>query len=156
MRIDVVSIFPDYLAPLGLSLVGKACETGLIDLRVHDLRSWTTDRHRTVDDTPFGGGAGMVMRPDVWATALDDVLAAPAGARSADAPPEVAGTAAGTVLVIPTPSGRPFTQELAGELADAERLVFACGRYEGIDARVAERFAATGRVLEVSIGDYVL
>ena len=139
MRIDVVSIFPEYLAPLQLSLVGKAVTSGLLDLAVHDLRSWATDRHRTVDDTPFGGGAGMVMRPDVWGTALDDVLTP------------------GATLVVPTPSGETFTQRLAETLAASPQLVFACGRYEGIDARVAERHRREGvDVREVSIGDYVL
>ncbi|MDM7832692.1 tRNA (guanosine(37)-N1)-methyltransferase TrmD [Cellulomonas edaphi] len=140
MRIDVVSIFPDYLAPLGLSLVGKARESGLLDLRVHDLRDWTTDRHRTVDDTPFGGGAGMVMRPDVWGRALDDVLDD------------------GAHLLIPTPSGEPLTQRTAEALATEQHLVIACGRYEGIDARVAEHYRARPgvRVSEFSIGDYVL
>ncbi|ROS28087.1 tRNA (guanosine(37)-N1)-methyltransferase TrmD [Cellulomonas sp. PhB150] len=140
MRIDVVSIFPGYLAPLDLSLVGKARETGLLDLRVHDLRDWTTDRHRTVDDTPFGGGAGMVMRPDVWGTALDDVLDD------------------GAHLLIPTPSGEPLTQRTAEALATEQHLVIACGRYEGIDARVAEHYRSRPgvRVTEFSIGDYVL
>ena len=140
MRIDVVSIFPDYLAPLDLSLVGKARTSGLLDLRVHDLRDWTTDRHRTVDDTPFGGGAGMVMRPDVWGRALDDVVDD------------------GTVLVVPTPAGEPFTQRMAETLAQERHLVVACGRYEGIDVRVAEHYAARPgvRVVELSIGDYVL
>lgn len=139
MRVDVVTIFPDYLAPLGLSLVGKAREGGLLDLRVHDLRDWTTDRHRTVDDTPFGGGAGMVMRPDVWGRALDDLLAQ--------------GPAR---LVVPSPSGEPFTQRQAEAWAGEERLVFACGRYEGIDARVVERYRERVPVSEVSLGDYVL
>ncbi|RHA41984.1 tRNA (guanosine(37)-N1)-methyltransferase TrmD [Cellulomonas rhizosphaerae] len=140
MRIDVVSIFPGYLAPLDLSLVGKARETGLLDLRVHDLRDWTTDRHRTVDDTPFGGGAGMVMRPDVWGAALDDVLDE------------------GAHLLIPTPSGEPLTQRTAEALATEQHLVIACGRYEGIDARVAEHYRSRPgvRVTEFSIGDYVL
>lgn len=139
MRVDVVSIFPAYLQALDLSLVGRAREQGILDLRVHDLRDWTTDRHRTVDDTPFGGGAGMVMRPDVWGRALDDVLAP--GAR----------------LVIPTPSGEVLTQRTAQEWAREEQLVIACGRYEGIDARVAERYREAGvAVSEVSIGDYVL
>jgi len=139
VRIDVVTIFPDYLAALDLSLVGKARQTGLLDLRVHDLRDWTTDRHRTVDDTPFGGGAGMVMRPDVWGRALDDVLGDDGH------------------LVIPTPSGEVFTQRHAEALAGESHLVVACGRYEGIDARVAERYRAAGRrVSELSIGDYVL
>lgn len=138
MRIDVVTIFPDYLAPLELSLVGKARQSGLLDLRVHDLRAWTSDRHRTVDDTPFGGGAGMVMRPDVWGLALDDVLDDDAH------------------LLVPTPSGEPFTQRTAEALAGEQHLVLACGRYEGIDARVAAHFRARGRVTEFSIGDYVL
>ena len=139
MRIDIVSIFPDYLAPLDLSLVGKARASGLLDIRVHDLRDWATDRHRTVDDTPFGGGAGMVMRPDVWGTALDDVLGQ------------------SSHLLIPTPSGTTFTQRTAESLATEEHLVLSCGRYEGIDARVAEHYRAAGtRVSEVSIGDYVL
>lgn len=141
MRVDVVSIFPQYLAPLELSLVGKARQTGLLDLRVHDLRDWTTDRHRTVDDSPLGGGAGMVMRPDVWGEALDDLLAPSVGAE----------------LVVPTPSGEVFTQRTAERLAGAEHLVLACGRYEGIDARVVEHYRACGvRVTELSIGDYVL
>lgn len=139
MRIDVVTIFPEYLTPLELSLVGKARETGLLDVRVHDLRDWTTDRHRTVDDTPFGGGAGMVMRPDVWGRALDELLV--------DGPAR---------LVVPTPSGEPFTQRHAEAWAAEERLVVACGRYEGIDARVVERYRARGPVTELSLGDYVL
>ena len=138
MRVDVVSIFPEYLSPLGLSLVGKARTAGLLDLRVHDLRDWTEDRHRTVDDTPFGGGAGMVMRPDVWGRALDDVLTPQAH------------------LVVPSPAGERFTQRRAEQLAEEQHLVVACGRYEGIDARVAEHYAARGRVTELSLGDYVL
>ena len=140
MRIDVVTIFPDYLSPLTLSLVGKARTSGILDLRVHDLRDWTQDRHRTVDDTPFGGGAGMVMRPDIWGAALDELLTD------------------GAHLLLPTPSGAPLTQRQAESLAaDAEHLVIACGRYEGIDARVAEHYAARGiQVSEYSLGDYVL
>ena len=138
MRIDVVSIFPGYLAPLELSLAGKARERGLLDLRVHDLRGWTHDRHRTVDDTPYGGGAGMVMKPEPWGEALDDVL-------SPDA-----------TLLVPTPGGAPFTQAVARELAGREHLVVACGRYEGIDQRVPDHYAATHDVRELSIGDYVL
>lgn len=146
MRVDVVTIFPDYLAALDLSLVGKARRAGLLDLRVHDLRDWTSDRHRTVDDTPFGGGAGMVMRPDVWGRALDDVM----GAGGGDGGPAAH-------LVVPTPSGEVFTQRHAEALAAEEHLVVACGRYEGIDARVVEHYRATGhRVSELSIGDYVL
>ncbi len=139
MRVDVVTIFPEYLAPLELSLVGKAREAGILELAVHDLRGWTTDRHRSVDDTPMGGGAGMVMRPDVWGAALDDLLAP------------------GAELVLPTPSGEVFTQRTAERMAAAEHLVIACGRYEGIDARVAEHYRGRGvRVSELSIGDYVL
>ena len=138
MRIDVVTIFPDYLAPLELSLAGKARERGLLDVHVHDLRQWTQDRHRTVDDTPYGGGAGMVMKPEPWGEALDEVL------------PD------GATLVVPTPSGVPFTQGLARELAARDRLVFACGRYEGIDQRVVDDAAGRADVREVSIGDYVL
>ncbi|MBO9569532.1 MAG: tRNA (guanosine(37)-N1)-methyltransferase TrmD [Cellulomonas iranensis] len=138
MRVDVVSIFPEYLAALDLSLVGKARTSGLLDLHVHDLRDWTDDRHRTVDDTPFGGGAGMVMRPDVWGRALDDVMTPDAH------------------LLVPSPAGRPFTQRMAEELAGEQQLVVACGRYEGIDARVVEHYAARGRVTELSLGDYVL
>lgn len=149
MRIDVVTIFPDYLAALDLSLVGKARQRGLLDLRVHDLRDWTTDRHRTVDDTPFGGGAGMVMRPDVWGRAIDDVVTG--------APDASRGPSWRTVLILPTPSGEVFTQRHAEELAGAEQIVFACGRYEGLDARVAEHYRGAGLdVRELSIGDYVL
>lgn len=142
MRIDAVSIFPEYLAALDLSLVGKARKGGLLDLRVHDLRDWTHDRHRTVDDTPYGGGAGMVMRPEPWGEALDAIV--PAAPTS---PPR---------LIVPTPAGRPFDQAVAYELASEPWLVFACGRYEGIDARVAEQAATRMRVDEISIGDYVL
>ena len=149
MRIDVVTIFPDYLAALDLSLVGKARQAGLLDLRVHDLRDWATDRHRTVDDTPFGGGAGMVMRPDVWGRALDGVL-------GADEHHDEHQPAAAHI-VVPTPSGEVFTQRHASRLAAEERLVIACGRYEGIDARVVEHYRSSGhRVSELSIGDYVL
>jgi tRNA (guanine37-N1)-methyltransferase len=146
VRIDVVTIFPDYLAPLRLSLIGKATADGLLDVRVHDLRAWTSDRHRTVDDTPYGGGPGMVMRPEPWGAALEEILGV------ADAPV----TARPPRLVVPTPSGRPFTQALAHELAAEPWLVFGCGRYEGIDARVIEAAAEVARVEEVSLGDYVL
>lgn len=142
MRIDVITIFPDYLAPLELSLVGRAREAGLLEVAVHDLRGWASDRHRSVDDAPYGGGAGMVMRPDVWGAALDDVLAGdPRPAR----------------LVVPGPTGRLLTQAVAHELAGLPRLVVACGRYEGIDARVSEDARRRGiTVDELSIGDYVL
>lgn len=142
MRLDVVSIFPEYLAALDVSLVGKAAKSGLLDVRVHDLRDWTHDRHRTVDDSPYGGGAGMVMKPEPWGEALDSI--APAGGPSQPR------------LIVPTPAGRPFSQELAYELAAEPWLAFACGRYEGIDARVASYAAERMRVDEVSIGDYVL
>ena len=137
MRIDVLTIFPDYLAPLELSLPGKARDKGLLDLAVHDLREWTTDRHRTVDDTPYGGGAGMVMKPEPWGQALDAV-------------------ARGATIIFTTPSGEPFTQRVAEELSGHEHLVFACGRYEGIDQRVIEHAATIGSVREISLGDYVL
>lgn len=141
MRIDVVSIFPDYLAPLGLSLAGKAQASGLLDVHVHDLRRWTHDRHRTVDDTPYGGGAGMVMKPEPWGEALD----------------ELTGEGPGDpLLVVPTPSGEPFTQPMAEELSREQWLLFACGRYEGIDQRVIDHARTRMRVREVSIGDYVL
>jgi tRNA (guanine37-N1)-methyltransferase len=140
MRIDVVTIFPDWFGPLDVSLTGRARESGLIDVAVHDLRDWARDRHRTVDDTPYGGGAGMVMKPEPWGEALDALL--PTGARP--------------TLVVPTPAGRPFTQALARELAGRGHLVFACGRYEGIDQRVVDEAAASYDVCEVSLGDYVL
>lgn len=149
MRVDIITIFPQYLAPLELSLVGKARESGVLDIRVHDLRDWTADRHRTVDDTPYGGGAGMVMRPDVWGSALDDVtgsVESAAGAAREDQPR----------LVIPTPAGRPFSQRTAYELAAEPWLVFACGRYEGIDARFVADARTRMPVSELSIGDYVL
>ena len=142
MRIDVVTIFPDYLAPLNLSLPGRARSSGLVDLRVHDLRHWTHDRHRTVDDTPYGGGAGMVMRPEPWGEALDDLVSD-------------AGTNPPTLLV-PTPAGVPFRQVDAERLAALPWLMFACGRYEGIDQRVVEHAATHMPVEEVSVGDYVL
>lgn len=143
MRIDVVTIFPEYLAPLELSLPGKARANGLLDVHVHDLRRWTHDRHHTVDDSPYGGGAGMVMKPEPWGEALDEL----AGDGNADQPP---------MIVFTTPSGAPFTQSTARELATRPRLVFACGRYEGIDARVIEHAGTLGEVREISLGDYVL
>ncbi|WP_375400127.1 tRNA (guanosine(37)-N1)-methyltransferase TrmD [uncultured Amnibacterium sp.] len=152
MRIDAVTIFPDIFAALELSLIGRAREAGLIDLRVHDLRDFTHDRHRTIDDTPYGGGAGMVMRPEPWGEALDAVLD---GGSEDDA----AGDAERTdppLIVIPTPAGRRFDQALARSFALEPWLVFCCGRYEGIDQRVTEYAATRARVLEVSIGDFVL
>jgi tRNA (guanine37-N1)-methyltransferase len=141
MRIDVVTIFPDYLAPLELSLLGRARDEGLLSINVHDLRGWTHDRHRTVDDTPYGGGAGMVMRPDPWGEAIDDLL----GRR--DAVP---------TLVFPSPAGMPFTQRAAERLSTAPWLIFAAGRYEGIDQRVIDHYAERVAVEEISVGDYIL
>ncbi len=138
MRIDIVTIFPEFFGVLDVSLLGKAREKGLIDVGVHDLRDFTHDRHRTVDDTPYGGGAGMVMRPEPWGEALDAVLTDDA------------------VLIVPSPAGERFTQAIARELADETRLVFACGRYEGIDQRVIDHAASRARVRELSLGDYVL
>ena len=149
MRIDVLSIFPGYLEPLNLSLVGKAIATGVVDLHVHDLRTWTHDRHRTVDDTPYGGGAGMVMRPEPWGEALDALAPdreAADGAANAE-PPR---------LVVLTPSGRVFDQQLAQELRSKSHLILACGRYEGIDDRVIAHARSRMAVDEISIGDYVL
>ncbi|MGH3521111.1 MAG: tRNA (guanosine(37)-N1)-methyltransferase TrmD [Haloechinothrix sp.] len=142
MLIDVVTIFPEYLQPLRAALLGRAIERGLISLDVHDLRNWTHDVHRAVDDAPYGGGPGMVMKPQVWGEALDAV--APAGAPVTPR------------LVVPTPAGRPFTQALAHDYAAEEHLIFACGRYEGIDQRVIDDAARRMPVDEVSIGDYVL
>jgi tRNA (guanine37-N1)-methyltransferase len=138
LRVDIVSIFPEYFAPLDLSLIGKARGAGILDLAVHDLRTWTSDVHRTVDDSPYGGGPGMVMRPEPWAAALDAV-----------ARPE-------SVLVVPSPVGEPFTQADAHEFAALDHLIFACGRYEGIDQRVLDEAASRMPVREVSLGDYVL
>ena len=138
MRIDALSIFPDYFAPLDLSLPGKARRAGLVDFQAHDLRDWAHDRHRTVDDTPYGGGAGMVMKPEPWGEALDAVATDEA------------------VVVVPTPSGAPFTHAEAVRLSTAEQLVFACGRYEGIDQRVLDHAATRWDVREISLGDFVV
>ena len=144
MRIDIVSIFPSFFDALDISLLGKARQSGLIELGVHDLRDHTHDRHRKVDDTPFGGGAGMVMKPEPWGEALDAIL---------DAEP----TASGAPLVIfPSPAGEVFTQKMARELSTREHLVFGCGRYEGIDQRVFDDTAEKAEVRLVSLGDYVL
>ncbi len=144
MRIDIITIFPEYFGPLSVSLIGKAAERGDIGFRVHDLRSWTHDVHRTVDDSPFGGGPGMVMKPEPWGEALDAVVGMDPG------------PGADPLLVIPTPAGVPFTQRHAARYAAEAWLIFACGRYEGIDGRVAEDARSRMRVEEVSIGDYVL
>lgn len=138
MRIDVITIFPDYLEPLRQSLPGKAIEAGVVEFGVHDLRRWTHDVHRSVDDTPYGGGPGMVMRAPVWGEALDEICS-PA-----------------SLLVVPTPAGRLFSQATAQRWSAEKHLVFACGRYEGIDQRVVDDAARRMRVEEVSIGDYVL
>ena len=160
MFADIITIFPDYFGPLDLSLIGKARAAGIVDWRVHDLRTWTYDRHHTVDDTPYGGGAGMVMKPEPWGEALDAVLAqaSSTGAQTPDAALAASGPSAGYLptLVVPTPSGEPFRQATAHELAGLPHLVFACGRYEGIDARVVEHARTRMPVREVSLGDYVL
>lgn len=138
MKVDIVSIFPEYFSPLSLSLIGKAQEAGLVEISVHDLRDHTSDRHRTVDDTPYGGGAGMVMMPEPWGLALDEVLTEE------------------SLLIVPTPAGALLRQSTAEQWSSRSHLVFACGRYEGIDHRVVEHFRSRGEVQEVSIGDYVL
>ncbi len=141
MRIDIVTIFPDYFGPLGVSLLGKAVARGLLDVRVHDLRDYAEGPHRGVDDAPYGGGPGMVMAPEPWGRALDDLLG--------DAGPR-------PLVVFPSPSGRPFTHAVASQWAGEPRLVIGCGRYEGIDERVAADTARRARVEQVSVGDYVL
>ena len=146
MRIDVVSIFPEYLAALELSLIGRARQDGLLDVRVHDLREFTFDRHRTVDDTPYGGGAGMVMKPEPWALALESIADDAAVSGVADRP----------TLLVPTPSGEVFRQATAAQLAEQQHLVIACGRYEGIDERVFDWASERFDVRLVSLGDYVL
>jgi len=145
VRLDVVTIFPEYLEPLRAALLGKAIDKGLISVGVHDLRRWTHDVHKAVDDSPYGGGPGMVMKPTVWGDALDEVLTDEDG--EPDSEP---------LLVVPTPAGVPFTQATAQRWAEEKHLVFACGRYEGIDQRVFDDAARRVRVEEVSIGDYVL
>jgi len=144
MKIDAVTIFPEYFAPAQLSLLGKAQRKGLVDIQVHDLRSATQDNHNTVDDTPYGGGAGMVMLPEIWGRVLDPLMVAD------------------TDLIILTPAGKRFSQEMAQTLSNSKHLIFACGRYEGIDDRVRQHYegieyaAKNIKVHEVSIGDYVL
>ena len=161
MRYDVVTIFPEYLEPLKLSLLGKAREKGLVDLHLHDLREYTFDRHRTVDDTPYGGGAGMVMKPEPWGLALDEVLAAsPLNAATEDASESAnsEGAEADTrpLLIVPSPAGAVFDQAMAYELAEEKHIVFAPARYEGIDERVLDWAQEGFRVMPVSLGDYVL
>ena len=138
LKFDVVTVFPEYLEPLKLSLMGKAIDEGLMSVNVHDLRDKTYDKHKTVDDSPYGGGPGMVMKPEPWGEMLDELVTEE------------------TVLIIPTPSGKPFTQSLAADYATKSNIIFACGRYEGIDSRVAQHYSSRIRVDEVSIGDYVL
>ncbi|WP_456697283.1 tRNA (guanosine(37)-N1)-methyltransferase TrmD [Aeromicrobium sp. P5_D10] len=138
MRIDVVSIFPAYLDALQLSLAGKAQSSGLLEIAAHDLRDFTRDKHRSVDDTPYGGGAGMVMKAEPWGEALDTLAADE------------------TVIVVPTPSGTQFTQRVAERLSGQSHLLFACGRYEGIDQRVIDEAGSRWRVEELSLGDFVL
>ncbi|KIP88109.1 tRNA (guanine-N1)-methyltransferase [Microbacterium sp. MEJ108Y] len=145
MRIDVLSIFPSYFDGLTLSLLGKAQSAGILDLRVWDLRDWTSDRHRTVDDTPYGGGAGMVMKPEPWGLALDE-LASSAPSDEGRRP----------TIIFPSPAGEVFTQATARDLSTRDHLIFGCGRYEGIDERVFEYAASLGEVRLVSLGDYVL
>ena len=138
MRIDAISIFPEFFQVLDISIVGKARKQSLLDIQVHDLRDFTEDKHKTVDDTPFGGGAGMLMKPEPWALALDSVLTTE------------------SIVIFPSPAGVPFKQNTARELAGAKHLVFACGRYEGIDQRVVEYASTRAKVVELSLGDYVL
>jgi len=144
VRIDIVTIFPEFFSVLDVSLLGKARKAGVIDLGLHDLRDFTYDRHRTVDDTPYGGGAGMVMKPEPWGEALDSILYAS----------ELRKTE--PVIIFPSPAGEVFTQAIAQELATEQHLVFGCGRYEGIDQRVIDYAASRGRVRLLSLGDYVL
>ena len=178
MRLDVVTIFPEYLEPLRHALLGKAIEQGILSVGVHNLRAWTSDVHQSVDSTPCGGGPGMVMKPEVWGPALDDVAAGTGPAATVsdlessaehkrnlrpattDGDTERLGEEAGGVtkplLIVPTPAGKPFTQDMAERWSTEEHVVFACGRYEGIDQRVVEDAQNRYRVEEVSIGDYVL
>ena len=140
MRIDAVSIFPEYFKALDISLLGKARENKIIDLRVHDLRDFTHDKHRTVDDSPYGGGAGMLMKPEPWGEAFDEILPADGN----------------VTIIFTSPAGEQFKQATAYELAKEDHIVFACGRYEGIDQRVVDYAATKGRVRLISLGDYVL
>lgn len=180
MRLDVVTIFPEYLDPLRHALLGKAIEQGILEVGVHDLRDWATGAHKSVDAPPLGGGPGMVMKPEVWGPALDSVAAGRTGTALASAEAhrndklrhdEVAEVAArpyegldvrdgedphAPLLIVPTPAGVPFTQAHAQSWSNENHIVFACGRYEGIDQRVFVDAAKRYRVREVSIGDYVL
>lgn len=141
MRIDAITIFPDYFQALDISLLGKAQQAGILDFKAHDLREFTTDRHKTVDDTPYGGGAGMLMKAEPWGQALDSIIKTDASRPT---------------IIFTSPAGEVFKQATAHELAAKEHLIFACGRYEGIDQRVVEYAATKGDVRLISIGDYVL
>lgn len=143
MKITAISIFPEYFAPLDLSLIGKARQQQLLEFTAVNLRDFTHDNHHTVDDTPYGGGAGMVMKPEPWGEAIDATLAT---------------TDEQLDLIILTPAGKKFNQRMAEDFAKAEHIVFACGRYEGIDARVGDFYRTQPKVNvhEISIGDYVL
>ena len=156
MRYDVVTIFPEYLEPLKLSLLGKAREKGLVDLHLHDLREYTFDRHRTVDDTPYGGGAGMVMKAEPWGLALDEVLAASPLKAVEGENPDAAEADTRPLLIVPSPAGAVFDQAMAYELAEEKHIVFAPARYEGIDERVLDWAQESFCVMPVSLGDYVL
>lgn len=140
MRIDAVTIFPDYFDALNLSLLGKARDKNLIQFEAHDLRNWTSDKHKTVDDSPYGGGAGMLMKPEPWGLAFDELL---------DPDGE-------TIVIFTNPAGEVFKQATAQELSAAKHIVFACGRYEGIDQRVIDYASTKANVRLVSIGDYIL
>lgn len=156
MRIDALTIFPEYLEPLGTAILGRAQSKGILEVGVHDLRSWTHDVHHSVDDTPFGGGPGMVMMPSVWWAGLSEVLGLPTSPSESTEKAPIDEGARRPLLVVPTPAGRPFTQQLAHEWAERDHIVFACGRYEGIDQRVIDAAAEHVDVVEVSLGDYVL
>jgi tRNA (guanine37-N1)-methyltransferase len=162
MRIDIVTIFPEFFDVLDLSLLGKARRSGLIELGVHNLRDHTHDRHHSVDDTPYGGGAGMVMKPEPWGDVLDSVLGESEATEDVDptedAVPTDSNDAAltGPLLIFPSPAGDQFTQAIARELSLEKHLVFGCGRYEGIDQRVVDHYETRGRVRLISLGDYVL
>jgi tRNA (guanine37-N1)-methyltransferase len=142
MKLSAITIFPEYFAPLELSLIGKAQKDGLVQFSAINLRDFTHDNHHTVDDTPYGGGAGMVMKPEPWGEAIDATME---NSDSVD-------------LVVLTPAGKKFNQRMAENFSKSDHIIFACGRYEGIDARVAEHYRSHARVRvhEISIGDYVL
>ena len=153
MRIDIVTIFPEFFDILDVSLLGKARMSGLIETHIHDLRDGAHDKHRTVDDTPYGGGAGMVMKPEPWGFVLDGILndsGSPTPVMHDEVP------SGGPLLIVPSPAGEQFTQGMARDLAHEDQLIFACGRYEGIDQRVVDYYSSRMRVRLVSLGDYIL